>query len=241
MQQFKIGEEGYKKFRKKWFATIVPLVAIIAVVIIVMNTLSSQNTEVNTLPIVLPVVLILIGFSLYRGLSQQKRLLESYSVTISDNEITREQLNTRPLSINFMEIKEIIKSEKGNFTIKGISRTDIIHIPYWIDNPAALEQRLETLAPITVNIKDPFYKKYAFLLTLLAMAAMVAVYAVTNKVIVGICGTLVTGLLIWSLYEIRTSKNVPEKTKRSSWVIIIVIASIMYATYVKLTGGLPAH
>ena len=233
-QQFKIGEEGYKKFRKRWFTIIIPLFTVVLVVIILINSLSPANGEINTLPFVFPVILIFFGFSLSRGLRKQKKLLLSYSVTVSDNEITREQLNTQRLSISFMEIKEIIKSEKGNFTIKGVGRTDVIHIPYWIDNSAALEECLKTLAPITIVTKDPFYKKYRTLLTIPALGAMVAVITVTNKIIVGICGVLMIGLLIWSFYEIRISKNVPENTKRRSWVFLLVIASVIYMMYSKL-------
>jgi hypothetical protein len=186
-------------------------------------------------------MLILIGFSYYRGLKKQKRLLMSYTVTLSDNEIIREQLNTPSLTINFMEIKEIIKSEKGNFTIKGVSRQDVIYIPYLIDNPIELEQRLETFGPITVHIKDPFYKKYRMLLTILVLGSMVGLYTVNNKIIVGICGILVSGSLTWAFYETRVSKNIPESAKRRSWIFLLVIASIIYTTYTKLTGYPFAH
>jgi hypothetical protein len=242
MQQFKISEEAYRKFRKKWYNVIIPLAAVpIVVVLILVNTGGAGNGEVNTLPFVIPFVLILIGFSYYRGLKKQKQFVMSYSVTISDTEITREQMNTPPLSINFMEIKEIIKTEKGGFTIKGLTRTDVIHISYLIENPEALQQRLETFAPIRVSGKDPFYKKYRILLSILALGSIVAVITLTNKVIVGICGTLVTGLLIWSFYEIRTSKNIPINIKRRSWIYLIFIASIIYITYSKLTGSLTAR
>ncbi|HEY4063025.1 MAG TPA: hypothetical protein VGM30_14065 [Puia sp.] len=107
-----------------------------------------------------------------------------------------------------------------------------------IDNPAALEQRLATFAPITIKPNDPFYKKYGVFLIILGFGSMVAVYTVTNKIIVGICGVLVTGLLIWAFYEIRTSKNLPGNTKRSGWAILILIASTIYITYSKLMGTL---
>jgi hypothetical protein len=238
MQQFKISEEGYKKMRKKWLIFGLPIAAAIAAIIIVINISNSIVDQSGTL-ISLPIFLAVMGFSVYRNLKKQKQFALSYSITISDSEISREQTNTPPLSINFMEIKEIVKTEKGGFTIKGRTRTDIIYVPYIIDNPQELEQRLANLAPITVMAKDPFYKKYRFLLTFLFMGAMVSVYAVTNKIIVGICGVLVTGLLLWAFYEIRISKNAPENTKRFSWFFLLIVISIIYVTYMKLTAAWP--
>jgi len=241
MQQFKISEAGYKKFRKRSLRISIPLFIVILAAGILISNSTSGKEDVNTSFFVFPVVAILIGFSLYRGLRKQKEMLMSYSVTISDDRVTREQMNTRPLSLSFMEIKEIIKSEKGNFTIKGEGRENVIHIPYWIDGHAVLEQQLQTLAPMKVNTKDPWYQKYRIVLSLLLVAMMVAVYTVSNKIIVGICGIPLTGFLAWSFYKIRINKNLPENTRRSSWFFLIVIASVAYATYMKLTAGPVVH
>ena len=238
MQQFKISEESYKKMRKKWFSIGIPIGAAIAAIIIVINMSTFRGEQSGTL-ISLPIFLIVMGFSVYRNLKKQKQFALSYSITISDSEILREQMNTPPLTINFMEIKEIIKNEKGSFTIKGRTRTDIIYVPYIIDNARELEQRLASFTPITVVAKDPFYKKYRLLLTFLALGAMVSVYTVDNKVIVGICGVLTTSLLLWAFYEIRVNKNLPQNTRRVSWFLLFIVLSVIYVTYMKLTGDWP--
>jgi hypothetical protein len=237
MKQFKIDQEVYKKFRKKWFILGIPLVSAVVAVVIVVNTLS-RNNDYQSLLFALPIMAILIGFSMRRSLKRQKQLVLSYSISISDSEILREQANTPPLSISFMEIKEILKTEKGNFMIKGRTKQDVIHIPYLIEDPATLEQHLAALAPITVKPRDPFYKKYGAVITILYLGAMLTVYVADNKIIVGICGTLVTAALIWSFYRIRISKNVPENSKRRSWLLLLVTAAIIYITYIKLAGPL---
>jgi hypothetical protein len=43
-----------------------------------------------------------------------------------------------------------------------------------------------------MNEKDPFYRKHPRLLYILAMGMMIGVYVATNKIIIGICGTLLT-------------------------------------------------
>lgn len=236
MQQFKISEEGYRKFRKKWLTIFIPTLLIGMTIVVLITSRNSRNEDFISTLIAVSVMIIFLGITLYRGLKKQKKMLMSYSITISEEGITREQMNTRPLSISFMEIREIVKSEKGNFTIKGVGRTDVINIPYWIDDHAGLEQQLQTLAPLKLNTKDPWHKKYGTPLSFLVMGLMFGVFYLNNKVIVGICGVLLTGFLIWSFFEVRTSKNIPENTKRMSWVFLIVIFSVAYATYAKLTG-----
>lgn len=80
MQQFRISEEGIKKFRKKWLTLMIPTV------------------------IIIPIMAIYFSFSIYRTVRKQKRIMLSYLVTISGEGITRELFNTPTLFISFMEI-----------------------------------------------------------------------------------------------------------------------------------------
>ena len=129
MQQFKINEAGFKKFKKRWLTITVPIMSVVVIIITLTNTFSGKTVDTGYLLIVFPIVVIFLGFNMYRGFRKQKKFLASYSVTLTDNEIIREQMNTPPLTINFMEIKEIAKTEKGAFIIKGLTRADVIGIP----------------------------------------------------------------------------------------------------------------
>jgi hypothetical protein len=85
---------------------------------------------------------------------------------------------------------------------------------------------------------EPFYRKYRRTLYILAMAMMICVYVATNKILIGICGALLTGFFIAAFYEIRTNKDFPASTKRISWLFLFLVAAIIYVTYAKLTGNL---
>jgi hypothetical protein len=89
----------------------------------------------------------------------------------------------------------------------------------------------------TVDRKDSFYWKYRRLLYILAAAMMICVYVATSKIVIAICGALLTGLFIAAFYEIRTSKDFPASTKRISWLFLFCAAAIIYVTYAKLTGN----
>ena len=64
---------------------------------------------------------------------------------------------------------------------------------------------------------------------------MLCVYALNNKIIVGIAGVTLVVLMTWSFIKIRRSKNVDIKTKKSMWWILIVLASVIAVMFFKLT------
>lgn len=236
MEQFKVSQEGYNKLIKKWLIIMIAVLGVVLSIYIATAIISHKPGEFDPSPIVIPVVAVIVGFSVFRGIRKQRRIFLSYCVTITDSDITREQINIRPLSINFMEVREIIKTKKGGFMIKGRSSTDVIHIPYVIDNPASLEERLKTFAPITVWEKDPWHLKYRWVISLLAVGVWVATFTVENKPVSVICGLSAIALILWAFIFILRSKNVPVSTKRRSWIYLLLILGIIYFLYIRLGG-----
>jgi hypothetical protein len=235
MQQFKMGEDAYKILRKRWLTTIFPMAALAAAIGVTIQMASGQSDKYALL-FVIPIVGGMIGLNIYRTLKRQKKFLSVFSVTISDDQITREQLNSPPLSISFMEIKEITKTKKGSFIIRGLHRNDVIQIPYMIEDPGKLEACLTALAPVAVSQKEVQKRNIRFLLFALVIGMMIAVYSVTDKLVVGLCGLGVIGFFGWAAYEVLSNKNISPKTKRSLWFFIPIIGSILWIVYEKLTG-----
>ena len=65
---------------------------------------------------------------------------------------------------------------------------------------------------------------------------MLCDYTVTNKIIVGVTGTALVALMVWSFIKMRSSKNVDNNTKRYVWWVILVLASVIAMMFFKLTG-----
>jgi hypothetical protein len=235
MSEFRINEEQYRKFRRKFLAVYIPIFAVALALLVVTQTFTKRSSGFPTWAIVIPGFVAYIGFTIFRLLRRQQQIMMSYSVIISSDEITREQVNTPTISISFREIKEIIKTRKGAFLIKGLHRTDLIAIPRWLNESGELEEELQKLAPITTDKKDPLMIRYRSLLVLLAVGMYVCLYTFQDKIVIAVSALLLVGLLGWSFYEIQVSKNVPTYTKRSSWLYLLIIASIIYMTYIKLT------
>ena len=239
MQQFKVNEAGYKKFQKRYLRIVIPAVVVVLIILVVSDIISAKPGEFNPAFIVAPVMIAFFSFTIYRSIRKQKRMILSYCVTMTDNEITREQLNTPTISINFMEIKEIIRAKKGGYTIKGRSNTDVIYIPpYAVDDAEALEARLKTFAPITEWSDTPWHLKYRSFLLIPFLGALAGTFVATNAYIFVPCGLITIGLAIWVFIFIVRSKNVPVNAKRKVWIYLLFILMLIYILYTKL-GGAP--
>jgi len=227
MKQYLIGEEGVKKFRKRYFNIFLPVAVIGMAIPLTINLMSIHKDEGTTPWIIVGAVLVYIGFSLTRMFRKQKKMLESYRLTITENEIIREQMNTPPLTISFMEVKEIMKTRKGSFLVRGISRTDLIQIPCWVDDVAGLEEQLKSFSTVT-TAKNFMRLQYGVLaIRLLALAMLIVISTVDDKLVVGVCGVALIGLIIWGLNEIRVNKNITINAKRRSTVVYTLIAIVV--------------
>jgi hypothetical protein len=238
MQQFKTREDGFKEIKKQLLIRTLPIILVAVTVGIVIGSVNSKNkeTDINILPFFIPLAALSVGFGLYRGVNRQKDLFDSFTLTLTNNLITREQLNTPTISIYFNEIKEIRKNRNGGFTVKGKNPTDTINIPPQMENYSELEKSLNKIIPITTKSSEPILQKYRSLLSLLSIGLMLCVYTVTNKTLVAISGTLLVGLMTWSFYEVRKSKNIDSKTKQVSWWVLVVLVSVIAVIIMKLTG-----
>jgi hypothetical protein len=231
-----MDKDGFKKFARKYWIMITTLMVIFTAIIFITNVYSAKPGDINVLPYIIPCMAAIYGFNIYRSFKKQKKFLQSYCVTISEEGVTREQWNTPPLSISSLEIREIIKTKKGSFMIKGLGRTDVIYIPRWIENPATVEEHLQQLAPVAENKKDARKRKLRIALAFLAIGLTICFFTVSNKIVTLICGPLLIGFLVWVLYEVQTSKSVPTNAKRKNWTLLIPIIVVVYFIYLRLMG-----
>jgi len=238
MQQFKVREGGFNEIRKKILMRMIPMLVIIGGTGIAISMVNSKNKkdDINVLPFTIPLFLVAGGFGLYRGTSRQKASYESYTLSIGNGLVTREQVNTVRIAIPFNDIQQITKHKAGSFIIKGKKASDLILIPAQIDNAAQLELTLQDIKGITIKETESLLQKYPAITALATMGLMICVYALQNKIIVGIAGTILIGLMLWSFFKMRSNKNIDNRTKNSSWLIFIVLASVIGVMIFKLSG-----
>lgn len=237
MQTYKIRKDGFKEIKKQMLIRTFPIILIAVTVGIVISSTNSKYkaADTNVLPFLIPFIASAVGYGLYRAVNRQKSIFDSYTLTITNNLITREQLNTPTISIYLNDIKEITKHKNGSLTIKGKDTTDLIGIPSQIDDYSKLETTLRDIQPIKIKDNVSSFKKYQSLTGILTVVLMLCVYTVNNKIIVAFTGTTLVALMIWSIIKIRTSKNIDNNTKRSVWWVFLVLASVIAVMIFKLT------
>jgi len=197
---------------------------------------SKEEDILDVLPFMIPICLFALGYGLYIGLKRQKMLFESYKLIFSENTVVREQVNTPIINIQFDDIQSITKGRKGGYTIKGKNAVETILIPAQIDNYENLEILCNQIKPIEEFQQPKFDEKYRIPFVLLTLCCMAAVYISDNKILVGISGLMVSGILIRSFIQIRKNKNIDNKTKRSSYYSLLVLVSVLVVTIMKITS-----
>jgi hypothetical protein len=234
MRVFKIRQDGFKVEKRLLLTRTIP---ILLITIAVGSVFFSQKLNyTNILPYYIPFLVLIISLGFYLGLKRRKSIFESYTLTIANNLLTREQLNTSTISIYFTDIKEIVKFKDGSFTVRGKDTADLIGIPAQIDNYSQLETALGEIHPIVSKNKSSLVQKYQSLSGLLVAGLFICVYVVNNKIIVGLTGSILVILLGWSCIKIRNSKNVDNKTRKIVWWSLLVMASVIAVAIFKLTG-----
>jgi hypothetical protein len=234
--QFTTRKDAFKKIKSQALIRVAPLMFVALAVGIIMSWPNSkQKSDPAVILFTIPVMAVAATIGLSRGLNRQKKLFESYTLRIFDNMIVREQLNTPKVSIFFNDISEITKNNKGAFVIKGKHSTDLIIIPFQMEDYQDLEAALNKIRPVTNQVNKTFLQRFGALIPLPVIGLMIVVYAATNKILVAICGSLLLGIMLWCIYEIRRSKNIDLKTKKAGWWLLFVLLSIVGMMIVKLT------
>jgi len=237
MRVYQIRENGFNEVKKKLIIRMVPLLVIASTVGILIASINSKHEadDVSVLPVVIPIMALFVGYRIYRGLNRQKTLFESYKLTIGDDLITREQLNTPTISIHFNDIVYITKDKNACLAIKGKGKEDVIFVPAQIDNYQEMERILQGIWPIGNKEGNSFLEKFQSVLGIVALGLMICVFTLNNKIVVALTGSILITILTWSATKIWNSKNVDSKTRKSLWWIFLVMAMTLASMIFKLT------
>lgn len=235
MKVYKNNPEGFKEIRTKMLFVFIPLFLIILVGGSWAGFVDINNISASSF---VPAMLFLVVFavSLTRSLARHRKMFKSYLLIIGDDVIEREQAMTPTMSLKKSEIKEIVKCKNGNILIKGQKRQDVIIVSSHIANREALESDLRTLIEVKEQTGKSILEKMALLIAPVLLGLMAAIVISTNKYLVLISALAVTVTFGWTIYEIQTNKNIDDKTRRSSWMIAILILVIIVITYSKVVG-----
>ncbi|ANE51419.1 hypothetical protein [Flavisolibacter tropicus] len=228
-KQFRPRPNSFNEIKKKVLLRTVPIMILsmgTGIVIAHVNSTHSGEDDSNVLPFVIPILALYIFYKIYNTLGKQKVFFESYTLTVDETSITREQKGMPAITLSKWEIKTINKLENGSFVIKGQSRLDLICVPAQLEDYATAEALLNSFSPVTPK-PVPLVQQYAIPILILGIGLLAAVFLLKDKILVSISGTIAAGLLVWSLYIGLRSKNIDQKSKRGAlWAGVVILAII---------------
>ena len=235
MRNFKVRPEGFKEVKKKMIVRFLIMGLLVVGIVIPISILTNKAKTTDLTPLFLFFFFYagVMIYSLNRNIKKAKEQFLNYSLTLDENTITRYRPETPSVRLYHNEITTIAKTEDGGFVIKGKKPQDIILVPPQMEDYADLETALGQIKPFTLQSKSVL-EKYPLLSVLLIVVLMGVTYVSRSKILVALCGISFLGIMGWSLYKIQTSKNVDHRTKRASWIVLIVMASVTYVVIIKL-------
>ncbi len=242
--QFKIRPERLNELKKQMFIKVVPLVFLTFTGVLCINYFTNtQPMNVDAFIFSASVFLIAMVYGINKGAKRQIKLLEHYTLFISDQEIRREQNNTPLLTIPTSEIFTILKNRNGSFSIIGKMTktaglkytTNVINVPAQIENYNQIEKLLQNIRPFTKPFGGVLLQVLLPILTIiLTIGLMAIVYITKNKIMVAVSGVLFVALSSWSFLTTYKSKNVDNKTKKLLLLFVLPIISVIYIAFLKL-------
>jgi hypothetical protein len=237
MQTLKLSEKGVKELSRRKILKFLLITATLISIIAYINLSIINTTEIDLMPLLsgLGFMILIMGISVYRGLANQMALLRSYTIVITDTSIKREQLNTPTITLDFDEVVAINQYPNGSLEVIGPSINASIVIPHQIENRQDIERNLNKIKSLTLKAELSFFTKYLGLfIAIVVIGLMITIAIVDNKIIVALSGTTLISLLIWSLVKIQGSKHHDKRTKRSTWLSLLAIASLIAIIIAKL-------
>jgi len=237
MQQFTVKPGSFKEIQNRIIKIMALLFGGVLFFVSGLPMLMSNDLfDMGTLPYMVVLFGGVFAFSIWRAMKRQELLFESFTLIIDDEKITRERLNTPVIVIYRKDVQRITKTSSGVFCIEGDSKLNAIAIPSQIDNYELLEKTLNEIKPVIVYTKKTFLEQMLVPIILSVALLFLGHFYFSNKLVSVICGILLVLLLGFSFFISVTNKNIDKRTKRASYLCLLVVAVVILNLYNKFIG-----
>lgn len=235
MDVFKTDPGGFTAIRKQTLLRTVPVMIIGAIVVLVANFNSANNQlDIYTLLITITVMAAAVGRGIYIGLKKRRQLFDSFTIEINEDTVVRTQADTPELALNRLEISSISKDSSGSITIQGMDKEDVILIPAGMERPEELEAALARIITFSEDNQRSLMDRFGWLAGIVSVLLMIIIRLAENKIIILLSGLSLIALLTRTFLKGYRNKNVPVRYKRSSWILLILIAAAVMLIIVKM-------
>jgi len=238
MSQYKNAPVGFATVKKRILTRSIPLVLISALVGLSITFFSEKNgPDLLTWLIIILFIAAVMSYAVIKSIKAQKEAYNSYSLTLGNNFLSRQQNNLTAITLFFNEITQITENKFGDLVVKGQKSDHLIVISAFIEDHAEIKSILQALQPITQSSTKNIFQKYPLVAAVLPLGCMAAVYLINNKIVVSICGLILIAFMLWSFLKVRSSTQIPDNVKSKAWITLLVIASVAAIIYYKVLAS----
>jgi hypothetical protein len=232
MDSFTTRPDSFKEVRRMILRRTIPFTVVFILIMIVVDIVYLDPTGwIDTAIVVACVTAMMTGF----GFKTQKRMFESFRLTITEDQLIREQLYTPQIAISKSDVQQIVKGKDGSFAIISDSKLNAILVPAQIDRHEELEQTLSQIKPILVKPSSwPQYVQVPLLLAGMAILGCGLLFEdnfIFTGAALGMCA-----FLVYSFILTQRSRNIDVRLKRLSYAVFLPVLSILAVTVMKWMG-----
>lgn len=170
-------------------------------------------------------VAAIVPFSLWRGVSRQKRLYRTFCVEVLDDRIVRTQESLPRLEIAFSEITRLEEVPGQVLTVRTADAQRMIFLPATLERFEELKARLAAVRPIETKPRrsalPPLYAVAA-----VPLIGFVVVYRSNSPSLVLPAGAAVIGTLVCCSVMTVRSPHVDARIKKVAWLTALPMLSV---------------
>ncbi len=221
--EFRMRPGSFPEMRKQIVKTMGITFGVLVLILLALAITFEASASTWVILAILPLI---FGFSTWNAVKKQETMFYSYRLSVTPENIVREQQNMPPIFIPRAEITRILKSEAGAYSIIGRNRLNAIIVFAQVERPAELEPLLASFTPIQVK-KNSWLQFLILPIVLLVFALAYGTIVLDSIWLSGLTLALFTGFMGWSIFVISTSRNIEKCIKLTGWLALIPILALI--------------
>jgi hypothetical protein len=236
MPQYKNSPERYPLFRLQIIVRMTILMLIITIGSFCISYFSGEKDSTSLYISLILMFFVLVAFSyiIVKTIKQQKIIYDSFNLTVGLDYLSRTQSNLPAITLFFNDIDKISENRLGYLKVDGKQKGQFIIISPYLEDKDKLKNELQSIKPFSDQRVENVFTTSPFLLPLITIGSMAAIYISSNKVIVAIGGAILIPLLAWSFFKIGSMPKSANPLAKNRFLLVIVFISIIATIYYKL-------
>lgn len=226
--RFYLDQDQFNQFKRALLIRTIPLLLLPLTVVLIFN-----RPEKTTAILLILMFLAIIFFVMRNSIKKQKKAWETFELIIGEFNIERKQEGFPDILISKNEVTEAVEAKNGSVSLISKSNSNMIIIPFSVENKAAL---LETLSEFTTirKVKNNNGLLLTYGAGIMGIVLLFSFMLSTNFYFTIVTGFILVAFNIWSFIEIQRNKNIDSKVKRSGYftfILLIVVAAKLVVAF----------